>query len=522
MPSGVSSPFSTEPETNFADRANAARFEAALQHVERSLGRRHPMIIEGRDVAGSAWLRSTSPAEPGLVIGEVVDGTSSDAVAALAAAEKAFPEWSHTPASARIGYLLEGAERVRRQRDELAAWMVFEIGKSWSEADGEVAECIDLFEYYARQMQVLDGSQTDRLGRLPNERTDFFYVPLGAGVVISPWNFPLALTFGMATAAIVAGNTVVIKPATNSPVSVLRLAEIFREIGLPPGVMNVVTGRGGVIGNTLADHPRTRFVAFTGSLDVGVALHERVAKIQPGQIWIKRTILELGGKNAVIVDGDADLDAAANGIVASAFGFQGQKCSAGSRAIIDQSVYEPLLERICERAASIPTGNPRVQTVVVGPVIDDRACASVLEYIRIGGSEGRLLSGGRRLGDGGFVIEPTVFADVDPHATIAQEEIFGPVLACIRSRDFDESIRIANATKYGLTGALFSSSRAHLDRARRDFHVGNLYLNRKCTGALMGIHPFGGFNLSGTDSKAGGPDYLLHFLQGKSVGERLY
>jgi len=521
MASSVSSPFTTERETDFSDPKNISDFERALKAVEGNLGRRYPMLIGGADVTGTRWLASTSPAEPGLTVGEVVDGDASHAIAALTAAEQGFPQWSRTPAQTRIRYLVEAAERVRRRRDELSAWMVYEIGKSWSEADGEVAECIDLFEYYARQMQALDGSQTDRLGRLQNERTDFFYIPLGAGVVISPWNFPMALTFGMATAAIVAGNTVVIKPASNSPVSVLQMAAIFRDIGLPPGVMNVVTGRGSVIGNTLADHPRTRFVAFTGSLDVGVALHERVAKVQPGQVWIKRTILELGGKNAVVVDSDADLDAAADGIVAAAFGFQGQKCSAGSRAIIDQRVYEPLIDRIVSRAASLPTGNPRAQTVVVGPVIDDRACTSVLDYVRRGRSEGRMLAGGRQVDGPGYVIEPTVFADVDPAATIAQDEIFGPVLACIPSRSFDESIRIANTTKYGLTGAVFSNSRAHLDQARREFHVGNLYFNRKCTGALMGVHPFGGFNLSGTDSKAGGPDYLLHFLQGKSIGERL-
>ena len=333
MASSVSSPFTTERETDFSDPKNISDFERALKAVEGNLGRRYPMLIGGADVTGTRCLASTSPAEPGLTVGEVVDGDASHAIAALTAAEQGFPQWSRTPAQTRIRYLVEAAERVRRRRDELSAWMVYEIGKSWSEADGEVAECIDLFEYYARQMQALDGSQTDRLGRLQNERTDFFYIPLGAGVVISPWNFPMALTFGMATAAIVAGNTVVIKPASNSPVSVLQMAAIFRDIGLPPGVMNVVTGRGSVIGNTLADHPRTRFVAFTGSLDVGVALHERVAKVQPGQVWIKRTILELGGKNAVVVDSDADLDAAADGIVAAAFGFQGQKCSAGSRAI---------------------------------------------------------------------------------------------------------------------------------------------------------------------------------------------
>lgn len=517
----MTSSFATEPETNFADPTSVTAFERALRGVKGSLGQRHPMVVDNKEVRGSAWFTSSSPAAPSLVVGEAVDAGAAIASEALAAAERAFPAWSRTPAADRARYLVEAAGRIRQLRHELAAWMLYEVGKSWAEADGEVAECIDLLEYYAQQMLALDGPQTGRLGRLTNEHTDFFYIPLGAGVVISPWNFPLALTFGMACAAIVAGNTVVIKPASNSPISVLRLARVFREIGLPPGVLNVVTGRGSVIGNVLVDHPRTRFVAFTGSLEVGVALHERAAKLQPGQIWIKRTVLELGGKNAVIVDADADLESAADGVVASAFGFQGQKCSAGSRAIIDDAVYAELLELVSARVATLPTGDPLDRSVVVGPVIDDRACRSILQYIDVGRTEGRLIAGGARSSLDSYLIQPTVFADVAPDARIAQEEIFGPVLACLRASDFDDALRIANGTKYGLTGAVFSRNRAKLEQARREFHVGNLYFNRKSTGALMGVHPFGGFNLSGTDSKAGGPDYLLHFLQGKSVGDRV-
>jgi 1-pyrroline-5-carboxylate dehydrogenase len=513
--------FKNEPETDFRIPANTDAFRAALRHVESQLGRGYGAIIDGHDVTSGTSFSSTSPADPKRVIGTFPDLDASEAVRALMAADRAFPTWSRVPVSERVAMVGAVADQIRKRRHELSAWMVYEVGKSWREADGEVAESIDLLEYYAQQMLLLDGPQNQRLATVPGERTEFFYVPLGAGVVISPWNFPLALTFGMASAAIVAGNTVVIKPASNSPTCVHQLAKMFVTAGLPPGVLNVVTGRGTVIGNALVDHPRTRFIAFTGSMEVGLGLQERAAKMQPGQIWIKRTVLELGGKNAVIVDRDADLDAAADGVIASAFGFQGQKCSAGSRAIIDETVYDEFMPYLVDRASKLRVGDPVNPDVTVGPVIDERACKSILRYIEIGKREGSLLLGGERAPGSGYFVEPTIFGDVDPKATIAQEEIFGPVLACIKARDFDDALEIANGTKYGLTGAVFSRDRAKLDRARREFHVGNLYLNRKSTGALMGVHPFGGFNMSGTDSKAGGPDYLLLFLQGKSVGDRM-
>lgn len=513
--------FSNEPETDFAIHANAEAFRAALGDVRSQLGRAYPAIVGGQEVTAAATFTSTSPADPDVAVGTFPDCDASEAIRALEAAERAFPAWSRVAAAERARIVCAVADQIRVRRHELSAWMVYEVGKSWVEAEGEVAETVDLLNYYAQQMLWLEGPQNQRLARLPGEHTEFFYVPLGAGVVISPWNFPLALTFGMAGAAIVAGNTVVVKPASNSPTSVYQLAKLFQTAGLPPGVLNVVTGRGSVIGNALVDHPRTRFIAFTGSMEVGVGLQERAATMQPGQIWIKRTVLELGGKNAVIVDSEADLDAAADGVLASAFGFQGQKCSAGSRAIVDEAVYDQFVERLLQRAAGLQVGDPIDPAVTVGPVIDERACNSILRYIEIGKQEGTLLCGGGRASGKGHLIQPTIFGDVDPQAVIAQEEIFGPVLACLKARDFDHALTMANDTKYGLTGALFSRNRAKLDRARREFHVGNLYLNRKSTGALMGVHPFGGFNMSGTDSKAGGPDYLLLFLQGKSVGERM-
>ncbi len=514
-------PFGNEPTLDFNRAHVRGEFEQALARVREQMGQRYPMVIAGREEGASTEFSATCPADPSRVVGRFPSGDSTAAVRALEAADAAFPAWSQVRARERADYLFRAANEVRRRRLELAAWMVFEVGKSWAEADGEVAECVDLIDYYARRMVALDGSQTTTLATLPGESTDFFYIPLGAGAVISPWNFPMALTFGMASAAIVAGNTVVIKPASTSPTSVHQLARAFEAAGLPSGVMNIVTGPGGLIGDTLVDHPRTRFVAFTGSMEIGVRIHERAAKVHPGQIWIKRTVLEMGGKNAVIVAGDADLDAAAEGVVASAFGFQGQKCSAGSRAIIDQAVYDEFVPLILERAAKLRVGDPIDPEVTVGPVITASARDAILRFIEIGKTECTLLLGGGRVDAPGYLIQPTIFGDVDPNATVAQDEIFGPVLACIKARDFDHALQIANGTRFGLTGAVFSRDRAKLERARREFHVGNLYFNRKSTGALMGVHPFGGFNMSGTDSKAGGPDYLLLFLQGKSIGDRI-
>lgn len=513
--------FQNEPLTDFADEQSVRRFQAALMRERQRLGATCSMLIDGSNVNAAETFASTCPSDPEVVIARFPRGTTAQAATAIEAAERAFPAWSRVPPEQRAQYLFSVAGRIRRERDELAALLTLEVGKSWDEADGEVAEVADLLEYYARQILELQHGPNGRLGKLPNEATDFFYVPLGVGAVISPWNFPMALTFGMAGAAVVAGNTVVIKPASTSPASVYRIAEIFRQVGLPPGVMNMVTGSGSVIGNTLVDHPRTRFVAFTGSMEVGIQIFERASRVQPGQIWLKRTVLEMGGKNAVIVDAAADIDQAVEGVTASAFGFQGQKCSAGSRAIIDESIYATFIEKLVARTGQLRVGAPESPDVQVGPVIDGHAFKSILDYIETGKGEGRLLFGGRARAGKGYLIEPTIFGDVDPQATIAQEEIFGPVLACIKSRNFDHALEIANGTRYGLTGAVYSQDRGKLERARRDFHVGNLYFNRKSTGALMGVHPFGGFNMSGTDSKAGGPDYLLLFLQGKSIGDRL-
>jgi 1-pyrroline-5-carboxylate dehydrogenase len=383
-----------------------------------------------------------------------------------------------------------------------------------------VGETIDFLEFYGREALKLDAATTPI--QFPGEHNQLRYIPLGVGAVIPPWNFPFAIMAGMTAAAIVCGNTVILKPSVDAPTIAARFVSLLEEAGLPDGVVNLCQGDGPGFGSAVVAHPQTRFIAFTGSKAVGLEIHENAARTQPGQRFIKRTILEMGGKDAIIVSDDADLDAALDGVVASAFGFNGQKCSACSRAIVDASVYDVFCERLQARVAQIKTGDP-AENVYTGPVISPKSYKKVLEYIEIGKGEGRLLNGGKAIQnqEGGYYIEPTVIADVSPTARIAQEEIFGPVLAVIKSQSFDEALEIANDTEYGLTGSIYSSSREKLKRAGEEFHVGNLYFNRKSTGAMVGAHPFGGFNMSGTDSKAGGPDYLLLFTQAKSIGEKV-
>jgi 1-pyrroline-5-carboxylate dehydrogenase len=411
---------------------------------------------------------------------------------------------------------------MRARRHEFSALMVLEVGKSWAEADADTAEAIDFLEFYGREMLRLGPPQlTEPCSDCDNK---LYRLPLGVGVVISPWNFPLAITTGMTAAAIVTGNTAVLKPASAAPVVAAWMVRLFNEdLGLPPGVLNFLPGPGGAVGDALVDHPLTRFVAFTGSKEVGLRIFERAARLQPGQRWLKRTILEMGGKDAILVDETADMDSAAAGIVLSAFGFGGQKCSACSRLIAVADVYDELLEKVVAQTRTWQVGDPALGPQVrMGPVVDAAALRKHLEYIEIGKREGHLICGGKPIAvpAGGYFLQPTIFADVAPAARIAQEEIFGPVLAVIRAADFDEGLAIANDTDYGLTGGVYSRRRDRLERACREFHVGNLYFNRKITGALVGIEPFGGFNLSGTDSKAGGSDYLLLFTQAKVVSEK--
>ncbi|PYS27128.1 MAG: L-glutamate gamma-semialdehyde dehydrogenase, partial [Acidobacteria bacterium] len=376
------------------------------------------------------------------------------------------------------------------------------------------AEAIDFCEFYAHE--ILRYASPQPLTKITGEENHLEYIPLGVGAVIPPWNFPCAIMAGMTAAAVVTGNTVVLKPSSDAPTIAYKFFELLEEAGMPPGVVNFMTGSGAEVGDVIVDHPKTRFIAFTGSKEIGLRINERGAKVHDGQLWIKRVVAEMGGKDAIIVADDADLEEAATGVVQSAFGFQGQKCSACSRAIIDARVYDPMVEKIAERAAKIKLGDSSDANTTMSAVINEKAFKSINGYIEKGKAEGgRVIVGGGSDGEQGFFIEPTVIADVKPGSTIEQEEIFGPVLAVIKADNYDDALRIANDTQFGLTGAVYSTDEAKLERARNEFHVGNLYLNRKCTGAMVGVHPFGGFNMSGTDSKAGGRDYLLLFMQAK-------
>jgi 1-pyrroline-5-carboxylate dehydrogenase len=512
--------FQNEPFVDFKTPDNARAMQAALDHVGAQLGREYDLIIGGNRSRTEGKIRSLNPARPAQVVGVHQKAGAEHAEEAMAAALSAFETWSRVPVETRVSLVLAAAAIIRERKFEFCAWLTYEVGKNWAEADADVAETIDFLEFYAREALRLAGATTPI--QYPGERNQLLYIPLGVGAVIPPWNFPFAIMAGMTAAAIVTGNTVILKPSSDSPTIAAKFVEVLEEAGLPGGVVNFCPGSGATFGNAIVEHPKTRFIAFTGSKAVGLDIHERAARTKPGQIWIKRTILEMGGKDSILVCADTDLDAAVDGVVASAFGFSGQKCSACSRAIVEASIYDVFVERVRERVAKLTIGDP-VGNPNMGPVVNKAALDSMLEYVESGKREGRLVAGGNapETADGGYFLEPTVFADIPPDGVLAQEEIFGPVLAIIKVADFKEGLAVANNTEYGLTGALYTSDRESLDLAPREYHVGNLYFNRKCTGAMVGAHPFGGFNMSGTDSKAGGPDYLYLFTQAKSVAEKL-
>jgi 1-pyrroline-5-carboxylate dehydrogenase len=516
----LSTPFVNEAFVDFTTAENKRAMEAALAAVENDLGREYDLIIGGKRLRTAGKIVSINPARPSQVIGIHQKAGAEHVEEAMQAAQTAFASWSNTTAAERAGLLFRAADLIRERKFEFCAWLTYEVGKNWAEADADVGETIDFLEFYGREALRLDGAKTPI--QLPGERNQLRYIPLGVGAVIPPWNFPFAIMAGMTAAAIVCGNTVILKPSVDSPTIAAKFMGLLEEVGLPDGVVNFCPGEGREFGSAVVAHPQTRFIAFTGSKAVGLEIHERAAKTMPGQIFIKRTILEMGGKDSIIVEADCDLDAAVEGVALSAFGFNGQKCSACSRAIVDESIYDIFCDRLQARVEKMKTGSA-VENFYTGPVISEKAYRKVLEYVKIGKGEGRVLNGGDAIEteSGGYYIAPTVIADVAPTARISLEEIFGPVLAVIKSRGFDDALAIANNTEYGLTGALYSSSREKLDRARDEFHVGNLYFNRKCTGAMVGAHPFGGFNMSGTDSKAGGPDYLLLFTQAKSIAEKI-
>jgi 1-pyrroline-5-carboxylate dehydrogenase len=513
-------PFVNEPFIDFTQPENKRRMQAALDDVRSKLGREYDMIIGGKRVTTAGKILSMNPAHPAEVIGVHQKAGAEHVEPAMQAAQAAYLTWSRTPVEERADLLFRAAALIRERKFEFCAWLTLEVGKNWGEADADVGETIDFLEFYAREALRLHEATTPI--QFPGERNQLLYIPLGVGAVIPPWNFPFAIMAGMTVASIVCGNTVILKPSVDSPTIAAKFMELLEEVGLPDGVVNLCPGEGKSFGSEIVAHPKTRFIAFTGSKAVGLEIHERAAKTQSGQIFIKRTILEMGGKDSIIVEPDCDLDAALDGVVASAFGFNGQKCSACSRAIVAADIYDVFCDRLQERVAKIKTGDP-ADNIYTGPVISEKSYRKVLDYLDIGKKEGTVLNGGNAIGtsENGYYIAPTVIADVAPTARISLEEIFGPVLAVIKSHSFDDALAIANNTEYGLTGAIYTSSREKLDRAREEFHVGNLYFNRKCTGAMVGAHPFGGFNMSGTDSKAGGPDYLLLFTQAKSVAEKL-
>jgi 1-pyrroline-5-carboxylate dehydrogenase len=513
-------PFRNESLTDFSNPENAQAMRAAIEKVRSQLGREYPLIIGGKPVTTKDKLKSINPSKPSELVGLFQKAGKEEVAPAMNAALKALESWSRTPVEERAKLLFRTADIIRRRKHEFSAWMIFEVSKNWAEADADIAELIDFLEFYGREALRL--AKAEPQVQLPGERDYLWYIPLGVGIVIPPWNFPGAIMGGMTSASIVCGNTVTLKPSSDSPAIAQKFVEALIEAGMPDGVVNFCPGAGASFGDALVAHPKTRYIAFTGSREVGLRINHVAAQTAPGQIWIKRTVLEMGGKDAIIVDADANIDAAVEGVAVSAFGFQGQKCSACSRLILDEKIYDSFLAKLKTRVEKITLGDP-TQNPGMGAVINEGSMKSILDCIERGKKDGRLVTGGARdakAGEGYFV-QPTVIADIPPRSKLEQEEIFGPVLAVIKSHNFDHALEIANDTEFGLTGAVYTSSQDKIHKAMQEFHVGNLYVNRKCTGAIVGAHPFGGFNMSGTDSKAGGPDYLYLFTQAKSIGEKI-
>lgn len=504
---------------DFSDENNIESMQNALDSVKEKLGQTYSLRIGGQDMTTDYTFTSFNPGNIDEEIGHFQKAGEREADMAIEAAFEAFRSWSRVSAVERADYLFKASDIMRDRRMELAAWIVYEVGKSWAEADGDVAETIDFLEFYGQEALRYAGRK--EVVSINGESPYLEYIPLGVGVIIPPWNFPFAITSGMATAAIVSGNTVVLKPSSDAPATAYQLVSIMEEAGLPPGVLNYLTGPGVLAGEKLVRHPKTRFISFTGSMEVGLGINKAAAEMTDGQFWIKRVVAEMGGKDAIIVDSEANLEEAATGVVSSAFGYNGQKCSACSRLIVVEDVHEELMKKVIEKTSALKLGDPTDKENFMGPVINESSIRKIEEYVEIGKKEGELLLGGERGEGNGYYYKPTIFDGIDRQARIAQEEIFGPVLAVIKADDFDDALDIANDTVYGLTGAVYTDNKDNWEKAAREFHVGNLYLNRKCTGALVGVHPFGGFNMSGTDSKAGGADYLLLFQQAKSISEKL-
>lgn len=511
--------FKNAIDTDFSNQKNITAIKNTIEVVRNQKGKKYPYIIDGEKIFTHDQIVSINPANPSEIIGSVSKVTQPEAERAIQSALSAFETWSRTSVTERANYLLRAAKLLEEKRLELASIMILEAGKNYTEADAEVSEAIDFLNFYA--LNAIELSKDDhKLIRIPSENNYMEYIPLGVGFIVPPWNFPFAITIGLTVSALVTGNTVLLKPASVTPIIAYKFVEIMEEIGLPKGVLNFIPGDSSEIGNYITGHPQIRFISFTGSKEVGLHINELAAKTAPGQKWIKRVNAEMGGKDGIVVDETADLDYAAKEIVQAAFSFQGQKCSAGSRLIIVEDVYEQLLEKVVEYTKGLSIGNGE-DNHDIGPVIDERAYKSILNYIEIGKNEGTLVLGGNAVDNEGYFIEPTIIKDVTKDSRIMKEEIFGPVLAVAKAKDWKEAIEIYNATEYGLTGSFFSAIEERINVAAEEMYCGNLYINRRCTGALVGIHPFGGFNMSGTDSKSGSYDYLKLFSQPKLVTKKI-
>ncbi len=509
--------FNNEPMVDFTRPDHRTEFSGALAKVRAATGRNYPLYIDGKEVVTRELFDTVNPNRPGELLGRISQAGVEEVSLAIAAAKKAFPAWRDTPPRDRANYLLKSAEVARKRLFELSAWQVLEIGKQWDQAYADVTEAIDFLEYYAREM--IRYGEPQRIGNAPGEINHYFYEPKGIAAVISPWNFPLAISLGMAAAAIVTGNPVVFKPSNITGIIGWNLVEIFREAGLPPGVFNYIPGKGSIIGDYMVDHPDISLIAFTGSVETGLRIIDRAAKVHPGQANVKKIISEMGGKNAIIIDDDADLDEAVPHVLYSSFAFQGQKCSACSRVIVLDAVYDKFIDRLVKAAKVYQVGPSEDPKYSMGAVSDASAQKNILDYIQVGSEEGRLLYSSPIPAGEGYWVPLTIIDGITPQHRIAQEEIFGPVLAVMRAKDFNQAIEWANSTSFALTGGIFSRSPEHLNRARREFRVGNLYINRNNTGALVDRQPFGGSRMSGVGTKAGGPDYLLHFMDPRVVTE---
>jgi len=511
--------YENAPLVNFVYQQNQDRMREALAHVRTQLGQKYPLVIDGERVWTDKTIASINPTSPDDVVGHVAEAGIPEAERAVKAAREAFEKWSRTSFETRCRLLERAADIMHRRRFELSALEVFEVGKAWAEADGDIREAMDFCRFYAHEMRLIGRPRLTQ--HVLGEESYQHYWPRGVAMIIAPWNFPMAILCGMTTAALVTGNTVIMKPAEQSAVIGAMLMEIFEEAGVPPGVLNYLPGKGSVMGAHLVDHKDVDLIAFTGSREVGLRIWESAGKTREGQRELKRVICEMGGKNAVIIDADADLDEAIVDTIYSAFGYQGQKCSACSRLIILEEIYPRAIERLLNAAASLRVGNPEDPGITVGPVIDGKAHKNILNYIEIGKNESRLAFQRGDVPDKGFFIPPTIFTNVDPKAKIACEEIFGPVLSVMKARDLDEAFEIANGTEFALTAGFFSRSPAHIERAKAEIVAGNVYINRSCTGAVVGRHPFGGFKMSGGGTKAGGADYLLQFVVPRVVTENI-